>query len=115
MVSGLKGEGHLNGKDTWFVKSHFPADAPNLGSIKIKKAVVSIRNPIDVMMSYLQFKLTFSHTRSISNEFTGEFQKEWEWFLKEIHVMWDKPYTYWRKIAKEGTIPVYFLRYEDLI
>lgn len=32
-----------------------------------------------------------------------------------MHTIWDKPYTYWRKIAKEGTIPVYFLRYEDLV
>jgi hypothetical protein len=53
MASGLKGEAHLK-NDVWFVKSHFPSVSPNVGAgLKVKKAVVIVRNPIDVMMSYL--------------------------------------------------------------
>lgn len=114
MTSGLKGEGHKD-NDVWFVKSHFPGIAPNFGSVVIKKTVVSVRNPIDVMMSFLNFKLTFSHTKSVGNEFSDEFQKEWLWFIEEMHYMWEKQYTYWRNIEKEDKIPIYYLRYEDLV
>jgi hypothetical protein len=113
MASGLKGEGHM-GNDNWFIKSHFPGIAPHLGAVKIKKCITGIRNPFDTMMSYLNFKLTFSHTKSVSNEFTGKFKEEWEWFLQQSYDMWDESYTYWRHTNKDA-VPIYYYRYEDLV
>lgn len=64
LASGLKGEGHI-GKDTLFVKTHYPLISPTVGSLTVKKAVVCVRNPIDTLASYFQFKLTYSHTKSV--------------------------------------------------
>ena len=114
LAAGLKGEGHL-GNDTWFVKTHFPLCSPNVGIAKVKKAVVCVRNPIDTMASYFEFKVTYSQNKTCNPVLYKEHAGEWDWFLREHLDMWSKFYDYWIEIAQKQVIPVYFFRFEDLV
>ena len=59
LASGLRGEGHI-GDDVWFVKTHFPLVSPAVGCVSAHKALIGVRNPIDVLVSYFEFKMTFT-------------------------------------------------------
>jgi hypothetical protein len=96
------------------VKSHFPVVSPNVGVANVSKAIVCIRNPIDTLMSYFEFKITYSQNKSCDPTLYKECKEEWEWFFIEHMIMWKQFYDYWVKIAIDKTIPVYFFRYEDL-
>ena len=71
-----------------FVKTHYPLISPTVGALTVKKAIVCVRNPIDTLASYFQFKLTYSHTKSVDPKFLEEHIEEWDWFLKEVIDMW---------------------------
>jgi hypothetical protein len=63
LASGFKGEGHIS-DETWFVKTHFPLISPTVGAANFGKAIVCIRNPIDTLLSYFEFKITYSQNKS---------------------------------------------------
>jgi hypothetical protein len=49
------------------------------------------------------------------NDFPNEFPKEWDWFIKEHIDIYNRFYDYWIDIAENGSMPVYFIRFEDIL
>lgn len=114
LASGLRGEGHV-GNDVWFIKTHYPLISPTVGAAKVNKAIICVRNPTDTLISYFEFKMTYSQNQSVDSSFYKNNPKDWDWFLKEHMDMWKKFYDYWIDVANSKTIPVYFFRFEDLM
>lgn len=78
---GFKGEGHHKDEKTWFVKSHFPVQFRTPSSINVNKAIVCVRNPLDIIVSQLNLHLTLTHNKNIENDFRTELKDQWDWFV----------------------------------
>jgi hypothetical protein len=49
------------------------------------------------------------------NDFPNEFPEEWDWFVKEHIKIYNGFYDYWLERANNGDLPVYFIRFEDIL
>ncbi len=58
---------------------------------------------------------TITHTHGMKNDFPLEFAQEWTEHVTESIKLWNDYHKYWLDIAKDKTIPVIFLRFEDLL
>jgi hypothetical protein len=63
--SGFMGEGIVD-KRTLIVKSHYPANVTS-STFTAEKAILVVRNPLDVMVSLFNFTCSKSHDKSISD------------------------------------------------
>lgn len=113
-VQGFKGESIADDK-VWILKTHFPEWAPPHLKISATKSVVVVRNPLDVAVSMFQMGVTQTHTKSCNNEINKEFEEDWEWMVKNRSEAWNFFYEYWLDLAKNKNVPVYFVRFEDLL
>lgn len=128
---GFKGEGHHKDEKTWFVKSHFPMQYRTPSSFTCNKAIVCVRNPLDIVISLLNINLTLTHNKNIDNDVKTELKEIWDWYVQTQIKTWHDFNEYWIKMASKGTsnlqspkknqkpdpntIPIYFFRFEDLI
>mmetsp|Transcript_18422 Transcript_18422/g.17541 ORF Transcript_18422/g.17541 Transcript_18422/m.17541 type:complete len:122 (-) Transcript_18422:420-785(-) len=112
---GFKGE-QIDDSRVWMKKTHFPYDFvgltfPQNGS----KAIVCIRNPLDIISSMFHLYLTTTHTKTCANDIPKEFPEEWEHIVKYGSNLSEKFNSYWIKAAQNKNLPVLFVRYEDLL
>jgi hypothetical protein len=68
-----------------------------------------------VIVSFMQLRLTQTHTKSCANEFWKEDPEVWEEYVKDMARLWNEYNAYWYDVAKKGEVPVYLFRFEDLI
>ena len=99
----------------WISKTHWPWPSP-LGAEKFsaKKCISVVRNPIDQITSMAYLKLTNSHTK-VTSVLPSEADPEW-WDRFVLNV--SKATNLASQTMREqvhGEIPVYYLRYEDLV
>jgi hypothetical protein len=113
-IQGFKGEYNFDDK-VWMVKAHYPYMYPFTAPISASKAICLVRSPFDVMASLWQLSVNGTHTRSMKNDFPNEFPEEWDWFVREHIDIYNKFYDFWLDAAKNGDIPVYFIRFEDIL
>lgn len=81
-ILGFKGEGHHKDEKTWFVKSHFPVQFRTPSSIMASKAIVCVRNPLDIIVSEFNLHLTGTHNKNAENDLRKEFKDQWDWFVE---------------------------------
>ncbi|MFS8160580.1 MAG: sulfotransferase domain-containing protein [Candidatus Roizmanbacteria bacterium] len=79
------------------------------------RAVLLVRNPLDIIVSQFMMAVTLTHSRSVSNDFPVEFAAEWQWLVKAQAVLWNQFFQYWIELAKSKKIPVHIIRFEDLL
>lgn len=51
----------------------------------------------------------------MTNNFSKEFPEEWDQFVKTVSQVWVDYYSYWVSQAKQKSLPVLFVRFEDLV
>lgn len=49
------------------------------------------------------------------NDFPNEFPEEWDWFVREHIDIYNRFYDYWLERAQNKDLPVYFIRFEDIL
>jgi hypothetical protein len=87
LAQGLKGEQIIDNR-VWLVKTHFPYVYPYTPTVSGSKAVVLVRNPLDMITSLFQFAMTLTHNRNIANDWIVEFADEWDWSIKQYTNLW---------------------------
>lgn len=80
-VQGFKAENHFDSK-VWVTKTHFPYVLPFAQPMGASRAVLLVRNPLDIIVSQFMMSATLTHSKSCSNDFVNEFADEWQWLVK---------------------------------
>jgi hypothetical protein len=115
-MMGMAGENHVGDDNTvWVTKSHWPSPPPPMPQrdFSLDRALVLVRNPIDVMASMFLFINTGSHSMSCKEKINEAFPVEWDEWIHVVVAMIKEYYEF--VIANIATnIPVYFCRYEDI-
>mmetsp|Transcript_18614 Transcript_18614/g.17707 ORF Transcript_18614/g.17707 Transcript_18614/m.17707 type:complete len:142 (+) Transcript_18614:590-1015(+) len=112
--AGFKGEG-INDNRVLMNKSHFPARFPYDAAYSTNAVLVCVRNPLDVLVSSLNFLVTLTHNKQINEDYTKIFPQIWETCIKEDISMWKMWHQYWIEKAEKQEMPVFFVRYEDVL
>ena len=120
----FRGEGHT--RHVLVVKTHAPWHAQSLPAGVLTRGVVLLtRNPIDAIPSYWNW-LQISAPQSmeeVGNYISPEYaraaiQRTWErWcrlFAGREAIEWRQQIALWRQRAKEMSVPLLTVRYEDL-
>lgn len=88
---------------------------PDFPVTKGSRAFIIVRNPYDIFMSFWQFFNTENHNLSMSNDFTTEFKEYWDLFLKGTVDSYPKFMDYWMSLIDTKKMPIFFIRFEDLV
>jgi thiol-disulfide isomerase/thioredoxin len=80
-IQGFKAENHYDSK-VWILKTHFPYILPYANIMTAGRAVLLVRNPLDIIVSQFMMSTTVTHSRTCANDFTVEFADEWKWLVK---------------------------------
>ena len=97
----------------WICKSHYPTTGSMETPFNCEKAIVVVRNPIDVVPSAGNLFHTFSHSLTPNERYDKDFPEWWEAFVNWI----TKRMAHFHKgLTTEISekIPTYITRYEDL-
>lgn len=114
MFNGFKGEGRHD-NSAWLLKSHFPVQWPGSHTFSASRSLVCVRNPIDIIASYINLMITSCHSINIDNDVHIEFPEFWTWYIEQQTDQYVKFYQYWIDQAKEKNIPTFFYRFEDTL
>jgi Sulfotransferase domain len=79
------------------------------------RAVLLVRNPLDIIVSQFMMSATLTHSKSCSNDFVNEFAEEWQWLVKSQALLWNEFFKYWIELSRQKKIPVHVIRFEDLL
>jgi hypothetical protein len=90
LSAGFKGESHT-GDSVFIFKAHHPFLFSQTANPRIHKALVCVRNPYDVIVSYMQLRLTQTHTKSC--EFTEE-EEIWAPYVRDMARLWNEYNAY---------------------
>jgi len=107
MAYNVMGEGRVD-DSVWFIKTHWP-NKPG-PPIHISRAVVIVRNPLDVLVSWFNMMATNVHNYTLPDETFQTFSDLWENFVEHEVEMWSGFHDYWMAVD----LPVLIVRYEDL-
>jgi len=89
-------------------KSHFPIESR---PCQFQKAIVLVRNPLDVMVSYFNYVVTMSHTNTEVEE--HPYLENWfEVFVRKYLPLWQDFYVYW---MQQSEVPTHLIRFEDVL
>ena len=85
---GMTGEGLLDDR-VWLVKSHYPERLGH-SPLKVNKAILLVRSPLDSLWSFFNMMCTQSHNKSIPEEkmMGGEMKEYWEMFVRDEIETW---------------------------
>ncbi len=81
------------------MRTHFPVHFRKPSSIFANKAIVCVRNPLDIVVSSFSLYLTGTHNKNIENDIRKEFQEQWDWFVKKEINTWKNFNDYWMNMA----------------
>jgi hypothetical protein len=109
----------------WISKSHHPLKLFGMPILKANKTVVLVRNPLDVIYSFVCFTSLVNHSQKPDFSFEHDYPEYWDWF---VTTMTRDMKAYFRVIMNDSdskfikhffdfldTVPFHFIRYEDLI
>ena len=75
-----------------------------------------MRNPLDVVTSMFNFWASQTQNFSIDEQdFHTRYATAWHNLVKQEVTCWRDFHNFWISQAREGGIPVYFFRFEDII
>jgi len=115
-MMGMAGENHVPDDGTvWVTKSHWPSPPPPMTQrdFTMDRAIVLVRNPIDVMSSMFLFINTGSHSMTCKEKINEAFPAEWDEWIHVVVAMIKEYYEFIRATVVPS-IPVFFCRYEDI-
>jgi hypothetical protein len=101
-------------QDVWVYKTHFPIRYRK-EIFKFDRIILIVRNPFDTLESMFNLYLTGSHSKSIHNDEYRRLEQEWQGFINDVIPEWVQFHEYWLKYAEENNVPLYIIRYEDLL
>jgi len=109
----MKGEDIVD--DTcWIIKTHSPWIMPEAPKFTCNKMLVVVRNPLDVMISWLNLLCLGNHDSKAPFDFEKEYPEWWDWWVRDC----TKHFKNWFKVvmhdAKMRQVPTLFVRFEDL-
>mmetsp|Transcript_3401 Transcript_3401/g.5104 ORF Transcript_3401/g.5104 Transcript_3401/m.5104 type:complete len:239 (+) Transcript_3401:263-979(+) len=81
-MSGLIGEEIVDDR-CWIIKTHHPNRLKKY-DFKANKMLICVRNPFDVMKSYLQFISVMSHSKAVANDLPVEQPKYFKFHQKAL-------------------------------
>lgn len=76
--------------------------------------IICVRNPIDVFVSQFLQLCSMTHNLVINEPF-HETYPEWDWSFGPEIKCFKKWYKYWIDKAESNEMPVFFMRFEDLL
>jgi len=105
------GEG-VRHEAVWIVQTHWP-DRP-APSFSVRRAVVLVRNPMHVMVTWFNMMATGARNRTLPKLVYKRYRSVWESFVKHELKVWTSFHDYWLK-QKIAEVPVLVVRLEDLL
>ena len=106
---GLAGEA-VNDKRVWIAKNHYPV---SLGDtiFNSQKAILIVRNPLDVIPSQWNVSCTSTHSLSVHADTYTDYSNLWDSYIKTSAIRCQKYVDFWLNSG----IPVHVIRYEDCL
>ncbi len=98
----------------WVYKTHYPARIGK-GIFEFDKVLLVTRNAFDALDSMFNLYLTNSHYKNIKKEEYERLFQDWEGLIKEEVFIWNKFYEFWYNLSITNKIPLYVVKYENLI
>lgn len=89
--------------------------SPNSESFTTNKLIVIVRNPADVITSLSHLTLTGSQYLKVKERLNAKFPEFWDNFVTERVTELKQYFKTTIEIAKNNEVPIYFVRYEELI
>ena len=93
-MRGLKGEETID-DSVWLIKAHNPVLHIPEKSFEVNKAICSVRNPIDAIVSEFNLILTWTHDEKVKQDFHIDFKEDWEIFVKKEFDLWVAYHLFW--------------------
>ena len=81
-MMGMKGEDIVD-DSTWVVKTHSPWNMPFAPLFTANKMVVVVRNPLDVIPSWLNLIALCNHNTKAPFDYDKEYPNWWDWWVKD--------------------------------
>lgn len=113
LACGFYGEG-ITDSSVLVVKSHYP-ERMGYSKFGVKKVILLVRNPFDALESYFHMGMTDTHNKNLTNEAFLSLHLIWQEFIKNEAQIWNKFHEYWLEKAKEISVSMLVIRYEDLV
>lgn len=110
----FKGE-NITDDTVWISKTHYPSPVYNAKVATFNKVLCCVRQPIDTLTSLFHFFVSFTMDKMIEGEFHEEHPEFWKEFIIAQTQHFKKYHDVIIQDAKEKKVPVYFIRYEDLV
>jgi hypothetical protein len=78
--------------------------------------IIAIRNPLDVLCSYYNLMITFTHNRTVEEDYWSDpkYYDIWYDFVTTEIKNWAKFHKVLFDDIRKSKIPVHIFRYEDL-
>lgn len=113
-MMGMKGEDIVD--DTvWVVKSHSPWCMPFAPVFHANKMVCIVRNPMDVIVSWLDLVATASHSTKAPFNYDKDYPEWWDWWIRDCSALYAQWFETVMRDANLRKVPVLWIRYEDLV
>ena len=80
-MSGMIGE-QVADDSIWITKTHHPFPRFRCLNFHTNKIIVCVRNPFDVLISFMNFFSTFSHSKDIENKPELENPEFFDYFMR---------------------------------
>lgn len=81
-MQGMKGEDIVD--DTcWIIKTHSPWIMPEAPKFTSNKLLVIVRNPLDVMLSWLNLLCLANHNSKAPFDYDKEYPEWWDWWVRD--------------------------------
>jgi len=110
----MKGEDIVD--DTvWIVKTHSPWCMPYAPKFKAQKIMVIVRNPLDVIPSWLNLVSTGAHNLKIEFQVEKDYPNWFQQYIEKVVREMKLWYGTVMKHARNRDVPTIFIRYEDLV
>ena len=112
-MHGLIGEYTVD-DSVWIVKSHDPI-GDLIQNFHCNKMIVTFRNPFDSIVSLMNLIYAKSHQMAISNDIPKEDPQFWDSRVKQYVDLQVGFYKHVFEILKENKIPMFLLKFEELL
>ena len=111
---GLKGEDIVD-DSVWVVKTHSPWCMPFAPLFCANKIITVVRNPLAVIISWLNLVALANHNKKAPFEYEEKFPNWWNWWAKDCARLVGEWYKVMMADAAMRKVPVFWVRYERTV
>lgn len=113
-MQGMKGE-DIADDTCWVIKTHSPWCMPFAPLFCGNKVVTIVRNPLDVIISWLNLVCMANHNTKAPFNYDEKFPKWWDWWSKDCARLIGEWYKVTMRDAALRKVPTLWVRFEDLV